>query len=81
MARSTLDEIIREGTRKMLQTAIETEVDDFRGSICRSTRMERRISLSRSKSELPPEIESTARALHGADLTLPIAQTRPKICS
>ena len=28
-ARSTLDEIIREGARKMLQTAIETEVDDF----------------------------------------------------
>ena len=28
-ARSTLDEIIREGARKMLQTAIEAEVDDF----------------------------------------------------
>lgn len=28
-ARSTLDEIIREGARKMLQTAIEMEVDDF----------------------------------------------------
>jgi putative transposase len=28
-ARSTLDEVIREGARKMLQTAIETEVDDF----------------------------------------------------
>ena len=28
-ARSTLDEIIREGARKMLQTAIEVEVDDF----------------------------------------------------
>lgn len=28
-ARSTLDEIIREGARKMLQAAIESEVDDF----------------------------------------------------
>ncbi len=28
-ARSTLDEIIREGARQMLQTAIESEVDDF----------------------------------------------------
>ena len=28
-AKSTLDEIVREGTRKMLQTAIEVEVDDF----------------------------------------------------
>jgi putative transposase len=28
-ARSTLDEIVREGARKMLQTAIEAEVDDF----------------------------------------------------
>jgi putative transposase len=28
-ARSALDDIIREGARKLLQTAIETEVDDF----------------------------------------------------
>ncbi len=28
-ARSTLDEIVREGARKMLQTAIEAEVDEF----------------------------------------------------
>ena len=28
-ARSTLDEIIREGARKMLQTAVEAEVDEF----------------------------------------------------
>jgi len=28
-ARSTLDESIREGVRKTLQTPIETEVDDF----------------------------------------------------
>ena len=28
-AKSTLDEIVREGARKMLQTAIEVEVDDF----------------------------------------------------
>src|SRR3990172_2832352 len=28
-ARSTLDELVREGARKMLQTAIEAEVDEF----------------------------------------------------
>ncbi len=28
-AKSTLDKIVREGARKMLQTAIEVEVDDF----------------------------------------------------
>jgi len=28
-SKSTLDEIVREGARKMLQTAIEVEVDDF----------------------------------------------------
>jgi hypothetical protein len=29
VSKSTLDEIVREGVRKMLQTAVELEVDDF----------------------------------------------------
>jgi len=43
--------------------------------------MKRRLSLSRNNSEPPAEIESTARTVHGADLTPPIAQTRPEIRS